>query len=277
MMYHNEAKLTYFIIQTNKIAIFVPIIIKKDFMFNFFNKKAASKLFYNTDIHSHILPGVDHGSRDIATSIELLKDQIGIGISNFIFTSHVTETTFENTPESLKASYDILTKAIKDEGLDIKTAFSAEYRLDEYSLGQFAENKIVPMPNDFILIENSFQQELLGLDDILFDIQIKGFRPILAHPERYKYYGYRHQRYKQLHDAGILFQTNILSFAGYFGSQAYENAKWLLEQDYIDFLGSDIHNKDYSNSIIDFLSTKEYRKIEAKLKDRILNDTAFDF
>ena len=90
-------------------------------MFNFFKKKPAnSTLFYNTDVHCHLLPGVDHGSPDIATSMELLSLQQEMGINHIIATSHVTKATFENTPETLKPAYKILCDEVAKVGMDMK-------------------------------------------------------------------------------------------------------------------------------------------------------------
>lgn len=246
-------------------------------MFNFFKKKPVDKtLFYKTDVHCHLLPGVDHGSPDIETSLHLLRREQEMGINHIIATSHVTKTTFENTPETLRPAYEKLCAAVKDAGIDIKIDLSAEYRIDDFSMSQFKNDIFLLFPNRYILLENAFQQEILGMDELMFDMQLKNISPILAHPERYEYYAHRKQRYTALHDAGVLFQINILSFAGYFGEKAKETAHWLLENDYIDFLGSDMHNEKHADIIYDFIGTKEYRKIAERLKDRILNDTEFD-
>lgn len=128
-------------------------------MFNFFRKKQNSKLFYSTDVHCHILPGVDHGARDIDDAIELIKAQIEMGINNIIFTPHITKSTFENTPNTITSAYDVFIKAMENSGLDVQFAVSAEYRLDEFSLAQFNDNNFISMPCEHILIENAYQQE----------------------------------------------------------------------------------------------------------------------
>lgn len=94
----------------------------------------------------------------------------------------------------------------------------------------------------------------------------------MAHPERFPYYTDRKERFKQLHNAGALFQVNLMSFTGYFGRRALSNAEWLLNNDLIDFLGSDIHNMEHVEIIRDFIKTKDYRRIAKKLEGRILND-----
>ena len=241
-------------------------------MFNFFRKKQEAKLFYHTDVHCHLLPGVDHGAQTVEESLELIARQKAMGIDRIMFTSHVTENTFENTPETLKQGFDILKAAVEEKEIELDMHYSAEYRLDEYWIKQRDEGRLVALPGNYILLENSYQQELLMLDDIMFDIQLKGYRPILAHPERYPYYSMRHDRYRALHNAGVKFQINLLSLAGYYGVGPKQTAEWLIDNDFCDFLGSDMHGERHAVVIEDYITTKEWRKIAKKLDGRLLND-----
>ena len=205
-------------------------------MFNLFKKKSkeSPKLFYHTDMHCHILPGVDHGSQNIDQSLEMLRAEIDMGISHVILTSHVTAETFENTPETLTAAFETLKKAVEEEGLPVDLDVSAEYRIDEYW-------------------------------------------NILAHPERYRYYYDRKDRYKSLHSASVKFQVNILSLEGYFGRGARETALWLIDNNLCDMLGSDMHSMDHAHIIQDYIASREWRKLCEKydLLKRIINDREF--
>ena len=238
----------------------------------FKRNKEQVKLFYNTDVHSHILPGVDHGSQSVEQSLEMLRAEMDMGINRVILTSHVTAITFENTRETLMDAYQKLLQAVSDEGLDIELHLSAEYRMDEYFDKEYKADHLIPMPGNHILLENSFQQELLNLDELLFDMQVKGYRTILAHPERYNYYSRRRKRYEQLHNAGARFQVNILSFTGYFGEEARDSALWFAENGMIDYLGSDMHNVKHAHIIMDYLNSKEWRKLSQEIAANIKND-----
>ena len=238
----------------------------------FRNKKEQVKLFYNTDIHCHILPGVDHGSRSIEDSLDMLHAEMEMGINRVILTSHVTAVTFENTRESLMDAFLKLQDAVTDAGLDIQLFLSAEYRMDEYFDKEYAADHLIPMPGNHILLENSFQQELMNLDDLLFDMQVKGYKTILAHPERYPYYSRRRKRYEQLHNAGAKFQVNILSFTGYFGEEARESALWFVRNGMIDYLGSDMHNVKHAHIIMDYIKSKEWRKMAPEIEQTVKND-----
>lgn len=248
-------------------------------MFNIFKKKSIedAKLFYHTDMHSHILPGVDHGSKSVAESLEMLRAEIDMGISNVICTSHVTAETFENTPETLTDAYNLLKQAVEEEGLPVNLYVSAEYRIDEYWTKEYEAGHLLPMPGKRILLENSFAQELIGIDKMMFDLQVSGYFPILAHPERYRYYYGRKDRYKALHSASVKFQVNILSLQGYFGKSARETALWLIQNNLCDMFGSDMHNMEHAQIIKDYISSKEWRKLCEKydLPKRIINDREF--
>ena len=248
-------------------------------MFNLFKKKSkeSPKLFYHTDMHCHILPGVDHGSQDIDQSLEMLRAEIDMGISHVILTSHVTAETFENTPETLTAAFETLKKAVEEEGLPVDLDVSAEYRIDEYWNREYEAGHLLPMPGNRILLENSFVQELIGIDKMMFDLQVKGYRPILAHPERYRYYYDRKDRYKSLHSASVKFQVNILSLEGYFGRGARETALWLIDNNLCDMLGSDMHSMDHAHIIQDYIASRAWRKLCEKydLPKRIINDREF--
>lgn len=242
-------------------------------LFSIFSRhKEPVELFYDTDVHCHILPGVDHGAADLATSMELLRMEFDMGIRRVICTSHVTAGTFENTRESLTAAYNTLCAEVKKQGLPIELHVSAEYRIDDYFIQQYKDNALLPMPGNWLLVENSFQQELLNLDDLLFELQIKDYNIVMAHPERYSYYGVKRERYEQLHNAGVKFQVNLLSLAGYFGGGARENALWLIKNNLVDMLGSDMHFAGHAEAIIKYLGSREWRKLSERLEPHIIND-----
>ncbi|MFI3239942.1 MAG: CpsB/CapC family capsule biosynthesis tyrosine phosphatase, partial [Bacteroidales bacterium] len=155
-------------------------------MFNIFKKKTQrNNLFYNTDIHSHIIPGIDDGSDSPETSLEIIKGLNELGINRMLATPHVTHTTYENTPEIISTAYDILMKSVQLANIDIDIQYSAEYRLDDYSLQQFNEGKTILLPNNHLLVESSFITEQLNLDSILFNLKILGHELIYAHPEMF--------------------------------------------------------------------------------------------
>lgn len=247
-------------------------------MFNFFRKKhdTPAELFFHTDIHSHVIPGIDDGSPSADVSAKLIKRMKSWGLTRLIATPHVTESTFENTPEIMDKAMGTLKSVLQSQGIDIELSHSAEYRLDDLFGRQFADGNISPFPNDFLLVENSFIQEPWGLDETLFDLKVKGYNPILAHPERYSYYHSKKDRYKKLHNDGTLFQVNLLSLAGHYGRDVRRAAEYLIDQGMVDFIGTDLHNEHHADAIEAYLSSKDYRRDRDALQNAILNDTAFN-
>ena len=243
-------------------------------MFNFFRRKSADtpQLFVQTDMHCHLAPGIDDGQRDAVSAADLVAHEKSWGINLIICTPHITQDTFENTPETITGAFSRLKKAVEDAGIDIELDYSAEHRLDGYFLEQLKAGNVRPLPNNYLLVENSYVQEALNIDGMLFDLKLKGFKPILAHPERYSYYHAKHDRYKRLHESGTLFQINILSLAGYYGKEVRRVADYLIENDMVDFVGTDMHNHRHCEAIEAYLRTKDFRRHAAALENRVLND-----
>lgn len=236
-------------------------------MWNFFKKdKEPQKVFFKTDIHCHVIPGVDDGSPKIATSVELIRRMRALGFDRIIASPHVTAEKFENTPEILDPALASLNDALEAEGESFKVERSAEYRLDDYFKEQLCEGIVKTMPGGYILIENSFLQEPRDLEKMVFDLKTDGMKPILAHPERYGYYYERRSRLDELHLRGLMFQVNLLSLAGHYGKGELKLAEYLLEKGMIDFLGTDIHNHRHVDSLERYFTTKRYREIAKKLK-----------
>lgn len=246
-------------------------------LFSFLSKKNEPvKLPFTTDIHCHILPGVDDGSPDVDTSVELVKRLGTWGIERIIATPHITEATFENTPDILDPALEGLQTELEKRGVDIPVSRASENRIDDFFRAQLDAGQITPFPNNYILVENSFIQEPWNLDQFLFDLKIKGYRPILAHPERFHYYfDEKPQRYDEIHRAGTYFQINVLSLAGGYSKTEKRVAEKLIEKGYVDFLGTDLHNYRHADIIDEYLTTKDARKHFSSLEGRLLNDKVF--
>lgn len=246
-------------------------------LFDFLGKKKPTNttLFYDTEVHCHILPGIDDGSPNVETSVELIKQMKSWGIRRIITTSHVTESTFENTPETIAAAYNQLRSALDAEQIDIEIHTSAEYRMDDYFLRQLNNATILPFPENYILIENSFYQPFWEIKELIFDLQLKGYTPILAHPERYAYYHNTPKIYNELHDQGCLFQVNLLSLSGYYYPNVKDVAWKLLDNGMIDFIGSDLHNMNHAQHIAQYMGTKEYDKLQQRAANILNNKLVF--
>lgn len=248
-------------------------------MWNIFgsSKKEPAKTFFKTDIHCHIIPGVDDGSPDVDTSLQLVERMRSFGIERIIASPHVTCATFENTPDVLDPALETLNDALKAATPAGEQPFvverSAEYRLDDFFEEQFAKGLITPLPNNYLLVENSFVQEPWNLDKTIFDLKVAGYYPILAHPERYIYYHSKRDRYMEIHGRGAMFQINLLSLAGHYGKAEQQMAEWFIEKGLVDFIGTDLHNHRHADAIEEYLKSKRYKRIAEAINVR--NDMAF--
>ena len=214
-------------------------------MFNFFQKKYFLKdhLENFVDIHNHILPGIDDGATDLKASIELIEGFQQLGISQFIATPHIMNDYYANTPESIGEAYRLLRTeldALGKKSIQIKAA--AEYMMDQAFLELMEKEKLLCLKENMVLVEMSYFQPPINLNEILFQLQTRQYKPVLAHPERYAFFHSRSlEKYSDLKDRGCLFQLNALSLAGHYGKNMQEIAFLLLEEGMVDFLGTDTH------------------------------------
>lgn len=246
-------------------------------MFNFFSRrpKEPVQLCFSTDIHCHVVPGVDDGSPDAATSAEIIAGMRDLGIQRIIASPHVTQVTFENSSATIEPAMQELKAELDARGIDVPVSHSAEYRIDDLFLSRLEADDLMLLPNGHILIENAFMQEPWNLDNLVFELQVKGLQPILAHPERYAYYYNNRKRYEELHAAGLAFQINLLSLAEAYGKAERNIALHLIKNGLVDFIGTDIHRRSHVESIRTYLTTKEAHEDMDALRGRVRNDTAF--
>ena len=244
-------------------------------LFNIFKRKKKAepqKLFYSTDIHSHVLPGIDDGAPNTNISITLLEAMKSWGIDTIVTTPHIAEENFENTPQNIANAYEKLNARMVDLGIEMNIKFSAEYRIDDRFRKMVEEDNLLVLPNNYLLIENSFVQPPIDLKNIIYELQLKDIKPILAHPERYGYYQRKKEVYESLFDAGCEFQINLLSLAGYYGDRERETALWLANKGYVSFVGTDLHHFGHIEAINRFLRSKEYPSIAERLASVIKNN-----
>ena len=241
-------------------------------MFNFFSKsKEPIDLWFNTDIHAHILPGVDDGSPDVETSLKLVGELRSFGLKKILASPHITGGTFENTPATLDAAQAELDKAMADAGMtDIIVRHHAENRLDDLFIANFKAGTLLTMPDNYVLIENSFIQEPWDLDQNIFDLQVRGYNPIMAHPERFTYYQDKPRRYEELH-RNVPFQINVLSLAGHYGKATKRMAEQLIEGGMVDFLGTDTHGMKHIETIRAYLASRDAQRHRKLLEGKIRN------
>jgi len=232
-------------------------------MFNLFKKKQhffdGDLSILNTDMHSHLIPGIDDGAPDVETSIQLIEGLQEAGYKKLITTPHLMADLYPNTRQTIERGYDKLKSALIKKNNPIEIRAAAEYFLDDH-FDSLLENKdpLLTIKDNLVLVEFSFASAPFDYKEKLFNLQMKGYKPILAHPERYTYFHKKPEIYEELRNAGCLFQVNILSLDGYYGRSVAQIAERLFKSGFIEFLGTDLHHQKH----LDHLRTPEvYEKI----------------
>jgi protein-tyrosine phosphatase len=197
------------------------------------------------DIHSHLLPGIDDGASTIEDSISLVSQMSAMGIKNLITTPHIIENVWDNTEKSIIEKHKETLGIIQDK-CDINSFnVACEYMMDSYFLKRLEKEKLLTVKDNFILVEMSYLSPPINLYDLIFEIQLAGYKPILAHPERYLYYHNNFKDFNRLKTSGCYFQLNLLSTVDYYGKKIAEITEKLLKNNYFDFVGSDIHHQNH--------------------------------
>jgi tyrosine-protein phosphatase YwqE len=223
------------------------------------------------DIHSHLLPSIDDGSKSIQETIELINDLKKIGFSEFITTPHVMNYVWKNSKDSILNNFETTSKKLIENNININFNVAAEYMMDENLSQLIINEKLLPIKENFVLIEMSYLNPPINLYEMLFDLQVAGYKPILAHPERYSFYHASLNEYTKLKNAGCYFQMNLLSSVGYYGVEVAKTVDYLLKQDLIDFAGSDVHHSKH----VDSFKNKIVLKNSSLLKSVFQNNLQF--
>lgn len=216
-------------------------------MFSLFkkNKKDANNAFQvlQVDMHSHLIPGIDDGSKSIEESLILLKQLSKLGFKKVITTPHIYYELYPNSSDIILNGLASLQAATQKEGLGIEVDAAAEYFMDDHFEALLEKDDILTVGDtQMVLVEMSFFAAPPKLYDYLFRLQTKGYRPLLAHPERYSFYHNDLKKYEELKDRGCLFQINLLSLKSHYGKSTQKIAEKLLKAGMVEFLGTDLHN-----------------------------------
>ena len=208
-------------------------------MFNFKHRLVKSGILHGkTDIHCHVLPGVDDGSPDMPHSLDLLDYmEHDLGFTAAWLTPHVMQGN-GNTAARLREPFDEL-KAEYEGGMQLHLA--SEYMMD----GGFDERlptDALLLGKNHLLVETSYMNGPNNLYDILLSVWHRDLKPLIAHPERYMYMS--EADYHDLKGHGYEFQLNLLSLSGYYGERPAIVAANLLEEGLYDNVGTDLHHLD---------------------------------
>jgi tyrosine-protein phosphatase YwqE len=221
--------------------------------------------FLGVDMHNHILPGIDDGAPDIQTSIQLLTELKNLGFSEIIPTPHTYTSLYPNTPNTIGDAFDSLQIAMSmghsNDDLPVVKCFASEYMVDHHFSGIITSNAPLSFGKNRVLIEMSFADSAPMLMDEIFKLQLKGYTPILAHPERYPYLFGQLGYFEHLVSIGCELQLNLLSLTDQYGKGPQKNAIMLLNKQLYSWAGTDTHHMGHIALLKELVGTKLFRKI----------------
>jgi protein-tyrosine phosphatase len=197
------------------------------------------------DMHSHFIPGIDDGARTLEDSVALIRRMHELGYKKLITTPHIQHEFFRNTPEIILNGLEKVRGALKAEQIPVELHAAAEYLIDDGFEEKVSKGNLLTFSGKYILVELSYYNPHPNLKTFIFNLQVDGYKVILAHPERYTYWFNDFSKYEDLKDRGVYFQVNIVSLARFYPDPVKKMAEKLIEKGMIDFVGSDMHNTNY--------------------------------
>lgn len=202
------------------------------------------------DMHSHLLPGIDDGAPDLEASLQLIRGMEALGYRRLITTPHILWDMYKNTPDTIQRALETVQEALVKEGIGVELKAAAEYYIDDHVEELLArKERLLTLGDNMVLVEFSMVHPPMGVKEVLFEMQMQGYQPIVAHPERYSYLARNKEFYDELKDAGCLFQLNILSLNGGYGRTVTELAQYLLKHEFYSFAGTDLHHSRHLDAL----------------------------
>ena len=214
------------------------------------------------DIHSHLIAGIDDGSPDVETSVSIIKNLIELGFKKIITTPHIMSDFYRNNPTNIKQGLELVRQELKNQSIDFSIEAGAEYFLD-YEFSQKLESeKLLSWGDNYLLVETSFISAPPQFHDTIFKIQLKQYKVVLAHPERYLFMTI--DELKELKQKNVFLQLNLLSLVGYYGKEVEKRANTLIDLEMVDFVGTDCHNLHQSVLLQECQTNKYWHKLVAQ-------------
>lgn len=232
--------------------------------------------FLGSDMHSHLVPGIDDGAQTIEDSIALITKLQQMGYKSLVTTPHIKSDHYPNNPVTIGEGLDQLRHELHKRGINMPVKAAAEYYIDEIFIKLLRNKELLTVTENEVLVEMSFMFEPLGFHELLFDIQTAGYKPILAHPERYGFYHQKHNIFHELKEKGCYLQLNLLALTGYYGKGVKTAAEYMLKERLYDYCGTDMHHIKHAEMIEKTLGTSVYTQLRnypfrnSRLHDHII-------
>ena len=235
------------------------------------------------DCHSHIIFDVDDGCVLIEDSINTIKNLKSLGFNKIVVTPHYLKgSNFVKNNKEKKEKLNILKEKLKEENIDVELFLGNEiYIADDIDDLVMAKEATTINKSRYILIELPLYNKINNVEDTLYELKIKGYIPVIAHPERYSYFQKSYKEINNLLDIGVLFQSNYGSIIGNYGKDAMKLIEYLLKNDMVTFMATDIHRPNSSiienfplikKKIVSIIGEEKFNKISNDNILKMIND-----
>ncbi len=243
-------------------------------LFSFIKKKKAIPLDVSAlrvDVHSHLVPAIDDGIQSIEQGLEILREMENLGYEKVITTPHTMPGSFDNTPEIILSGLEKMKAAVKEAGINITMEAATEYYLDEVLLKMLENNEpLMTFGNNYVLFETGFMSPPPFMKEAIFMMNIKGYKPVYAHPERYEYLIQDKALLEEIIDRDVVFQMNLGSLAGAYGKPVQKFAEKLIDQKVVKMVGTDCHHMGHIDALKKTIQSKYFQKL---MQLELLNNT----
>jgi tyrosine-protein phosphatase YwqE len=249
-------------------------------MFNLFKKSGTvtpDLSFIGVDMHSHLLPGLDDGLKEVEQSVNFIKQLGELGYKKLICTPHILSDLYPNTRETILPKLDLVREAIAKANINVEIDAAAEYMIDHdfaQLISKAKQNDLLTINKRFILVEMSYLAPSPNFESTVFELRMMGLTPILAHPERYSYFHRQFEQYERFKELGCKLQVNLLSLSGGYGPDVKKAAEKLFKKEMVDFIGTDMHHERHLAGVQEMASKKDFYTLvgTAELLNKSLMD-----
>jgi protein-tyrosine phosphatase len=233
-------------------------------MLSFFKKKKVVKekielSRIKTDVHSHLIPGIDDGSKSTEDSLLMIKKMVEMGYSKIITTPHIMIDFYPNEESDIVNRYEKLKIDLKENNVEVDFSVAAEYYFDEFLLQKIPKKQLLTFSGNHVLFECSFVHEPRNIESLIFEFKTNLYQPVLAHFERYNYYD--HSKAIELRERGTLIQLNLNSLTGHYGERVKKMGEKLIDEKLVDLVGTDCHKIEHLELLEQNLSREYFHKL----------------
>lgn len=232
---------------------------------NLFKKKEVLPPFnlgrFKSDMHSHLIPGIDDGAQDMDQTIAMLAKYESLGYKKVVTTPHIMTDSFPNNRDTILSGLEKVKNEIKKVGIEIEIEAAAEYYFDETLMPKIKNKELLTFGDNYVLVEFAFHSPPQFLDQLFFELKTHGYRPVIAHFERYLYYLGKIDKAEKWRSEGINIQINLNSLFGQYGPEVQKQAEKLIDEGQFDFVGTDCHRIEHLMILEKNLSSPYLHKI----------------